>query len=102
MKAATIRIQVLSDSIGSEWNDIDAAGAAYAEFLEARLVEALQEAGFTTDDITVTYHANLAGYTNDSIWTDEYDDQGALELLVNQVNQAAWDAFCRDEASQSL
>lgn len=102
MKAATIRIQVLSDSIGSEWNDINAAGVAYAEFLEARLAAALQEAGFATDDITVTYHANLAGYASDSVWSEECDDQDALELVVSQVNQDAWDAFCCAETSRDL
>lgn len=102
MKAATIRIQVLSDSIGSEWNDLDAAGAAYAEFLEARLAEALQEAGFGTDEITVTYHANLAGYASNVITADDYQDENRLELLVNDETQRAWDSFCRDEDSRDL
>lgn len=102
MKQATIRIQVLSDSIGAEWNNIDAAGAAYAAFLETRLAKALAAAGFAADDLSVTYHANLAGYASNSIWADATADELVLEDIVSQVSAAAWQAFCDDESSRDL
>ncbi len=102
MKAATVRIQILSDSIGAEWNDIDVAGEAYAEFLEGRLSEALQRAGFATDDVHVSYHCDLAGYASRTVWADSLEDEQELEAIVQREGEAAWGSFCDSESSRDL
>lgn len=102
MKAATVRIQILSDSIGAEWNDIDAAGEAYADFLEGRLSEALQRAGFATYDVSVSYHGDLAGYASRTVWADTLEDEQELEAIVQNEAEAAWAAFCDSDSSRGL
>ncbi len=98
MKAATVRLNVLSDSIGSEWSDIDAAGEAYASLLESRLQQSAGEAGFATDDISVTYHHSLAGYSNDSVWADQLEAEEQLQDIVRNTRESAWIEFCESNS----
>jgi len=101
MKEVSLRLQVLSDSIGNEWNDIDTAGAAYAQHLETSLTRALTNAGFSAD-VVVTYHSHLAGYATTSLICDNTADQDQAEEILQQVSEAAWNEFCSNPANNSL
>ncbi|GGM25701.1 hypothetical protein ACFQDN_22065 [Pseudomonas asuensis] len=98
MKVATVRLNVLSDSIGTEWNDIEAAGEAYASFLQSRLQQSASEAGFDTNDISVTYHHILAGFSNDSVWADRLDAEEQLRDIVRNIRESAWIEFCESHS----
>ena len=97
MKQVTISKQVFSDSIGSEWNDIDTAGAAYAEYLEDVLAKELEASGYDAD-VTVSYHSNLAGHAATRI---SGDDEG-VEDIINAASDRAWNAFCGNPENASL
>ena len=95
----TIQLQIFADHMGDEWNDIDAAGEAFAEFLQVRLEREFSE---FDHDIDVTYHANLSGKANDYV---DSGDSARVQLLTDQVSTVAdraWQDFCDSDAAATL
>lgn len=92
----TIELQVFSDGLGDEWNDIDAAGEAFAAFLESRIAAEYPDA-----DVDVSYHANLAGCTSDHVYSDD-GDEDTIQDRVNQLAERAWQDFCDSDAAATL
>ncbi|WP_313596109.1 hypothetical protein, partial [Pseudomonas sp.] len=72
---------------------------AYASLLESRLQQSAGEAGFATDDISVTYHHSLAGYSSDSVWADQLEAEEQLREIVRNTRESAWIEFCESNST---
>jgi len=101
MSNATINIEIFDDSIGDEWNNVEAAAESYAEFLEQRLIARCAEANIDAD-VRVTFRPNMAGCAPRFIWADDQDTEETLQSIVDNYSDQDWMAFCESDAARTL